>query len=85
MIIRSMMLAAVGLTLGAAPAIAERQQQAEIKKVDCHATFAAFDDGEDGAFQPIDTKSARKARPRAKAGGSPRGTPLRPCIVLASA
>lgn len=83
--IRSIVLATVGLALGATPATAERQQQAEIKKVDCHATFAAFDGGEEADLQPIDTKGARKARPKAKAGGSQRGTPLRPCIVLASA
>lgn len=84
--IRAMMLpVASGLVLGATPAGAERQQQAEIKKVDCHVTFAAFNSEDDAAIQLIDTKSARKAKPKAKAGGSQRGAPLRPCIVLASA
>lgn len=84
--IRAMMLpAAIGLALGTTPAIAERQQQAEIRKVDCHVTFAAFDSDDAAELQPVDTKGAAKAKPKAKAGGSQRGTPLRPCIVLASA
>lgn len=84
--IRSIMLpAAAGLALGATPAVAGRQQQAEIRKVDCHVTFAAYHAGDEVEFQPVNTKAARKARPKAKAGGSQRGTPLRPCIVLASA
>lgn len=81
--IRTLVLsAAAGVAFAATPASAERQQQAEMRKVDCHASFASFD-GEDPEFQPVGTKSARKVRPKAKA--SPRGAPLRPCIVLASA
>ena len=84
--IRSMVLpAAAMIALGATPAAAERQQQAEIRKVDCHVTFAAFA-GEDDAFlQAVDSKAAPKTKPKAKAGASQRGAPLRPCIVLASA
>lgn len=77
--------AVAGLVLGAAPASAERQQDAGLRKVDCHATFAAFDGADDAEFQPVDSKASRKARPKAKANGSQRGAPLRPCIVLASA
>ncbi len=76
--------AAAGLVLATAPASAERQQQAVMKKVDCHATFAAYD-GEDPEFQPVDTKGGSKVKPKAKANSTPRGTPLRPCLVLASA
>ena len=76
--------AAAGLALGTAPAAAERQQRAEIRKVDCHVTFAAYE-GEDREFQPVDTKGGSKSKPKAKANSTPRGAPLRPCIVLASA
>jgi hypothetical protein len=84
--IRTMALPAVaGLALGATPATAERQQQAEIRKVDCHVTFATYDSESQTEFQPVDAKGVSKAKPKAKASGAPRGTPLRPCIVLASA
>lgn len=86
MSIRTLVLPAVaGLALGATPATAERQLQAEIRKVDCHVTFAAYDSDDEAELQPVDTKGASKAKPKTKAGGTPRGTPLRPCIVLASA